>query len=213
MLTTQDTTTNDQDLLLSGKNQQTSSVRSRLQSVDLGPSTRGTEVVVQEDFTQVTAADDDGAEVASNGSPDVVRAAVRDSAVCGDERTTNAGVEICRVGGDAVVDGEICLFGAVEFVRHDVLAKRQFGDDGHAGTPVVSAVGDVIDHGAPGVQVRRDLVDHLLAVGGVALVRVVADELVVVDHEEGLPDGSESVVGEGFSTVGDVGDESPGVSL
>ena len=213
MLTTQDTTTNDQDLLLSGKNQQTSSVRSRLQSVDLGPSTRGTEVVVQEDFTQVTAADDDGAEVASNGSPDVVGTAVGDSAVGGDERAANAGVEVCRVGGDAVVDGEICLFGAVEFIGHDVLTERKLGDYGHTRTPVVGTVDDVVDDGAPGVEIGRNLVDHLLTVARVALVRVVVDEGVVVGHEERLPDGSQSVVGKSLTTMGDVGDKLPGVTL
>jgi hypothetical protein len=57
-------------------------------------------------------------------------------------------------------------------------------------------------------------VDQLLAVGGVvALVRVVADEPALVQHQEGLPHGGEAVVGDGLAARGDVRDEGPGVAF
>jgi len=54
---------------------------------------------------------------------------------------------------------------------------------------------------------------ELLAVSWVALVRVEGDELVLVDFEEGLPDGSEAVVGKCLTAMGNVGDETPGVTI
>ena len=89
-------------------------------------------------------------------------------------------VEVQRVCRDAVVHGEGGLGRAVEFVRHDVLSRRQFRDRGHAGSEGVVGVGDVVDGGGPGVEVGAGLVDELLAVEGVALVRVVDDELIIV---------------------------------
>jgi hypothetical protein len=57
-------------------------------------------------------------------------------------------------------------------------------------------------------------VHHLLAVRLVhALVGVVADELVVVAHEEGLPHGRLVVVGDGLAAGCDVRDEFPRLAL
>jgi hypothetical protein len=56
--------------------------------------------------------------------------------------------------------------------------------------------------------------DQLLAVGGVlALVRVVADELVLVEHQEGFPHGGEAVVGDGLAASSNVRDKCPGVAF
>lgn len=46
--------------------------------------------------------------------------------------------------------------------------------------------------------------DEFLTVFGVALVGVVDDELVVVEHEERFPDGGFAVVGDGAAAAGDV---------
>lgn len=51
---------------------------------------------------------------------------------------------------------------------------------------------------------------HLLPVSGVvALVRVIADESVLMAHQEGFPDRREAVVGHGTAARGNVRDEPP----
>ena len=51
---------------------------------------------------------------------------------------------------------------------------------------------------------------HLLAVSGIfALVRVVADQSLLVHHQEGLPDRCQAVVGASFTTGGNVRDKLP----
>ncbi|KAH0194690.1 BNR/Asp-box repeat protein, partial [Aureobasidium melanogenum] len=182
ILTVQDTTPSNQDILLTRQDQQTSAIRRRLYSVDFRPRTRSTEIVCLDHHPQ-----------ASTHCKD-----------CHREQSHRWRL---------VVNCKIHLFGAVEFVRHDVLAKGQGGNNCHAGAEVIGVVDDVVDYGAPGEQVGRDLMDQFLAVTGVALVRVVVDESVVVNHQEGLPDGCESVVGKSLATVSNVRDEFPRVSL
>ena len=54
---------------------------------------------------------------------------------------------------------------------------------------------------------------ELLALQRVALVGLVAHELVFVDHKEGLPDGCETVNGKGLAAVSDMGNEVPSISV
>ena len=61
-------------------------------------------------------------------------------------------------------------------------------------------------------EVRCDLVRQLLAVERVPLVGVVGDELILVDEEEGFPDGGLAVVGDAAAAGGDAGDEGPGLA-
>jgi hypothetical protein len=56
-------------------------------------------------------------------------------------------------------------------------------------------------------------VDELLSVFRVALVGVEADQLGVVEEEEGFPYGGNAVVGDRCATGSDVGDEFPGAAF
>jgi hypothetical protein len=61
-----------------------------------------------------------------------------------------------------------------EFVHQDpFLEGWDVRDDGHAGTGEVLVIRNVVDNGAPGLQVSRCLMCELLAVFGIALVGVV----------------------------------------
>lgn len=53
---------------------------------------------------------------------------------------------------------------------------------------------------------------QLLAMFRVPLIGVVGDELVLVDEEEGFPDGCLAVVGDAAAAGGDAGDEGPGLA-
>ena len=196
---------------------QMSRVRNTLGRGDLNPRVRRAERLVDEDFRVRAAADGNRAVGRiADGSPRDIRRGLRLGAVLADDGETLAVVEIERAGVDAVVDGEGVVDEArptAVFVRHHVGAVGQLGDGRHARSGGVVGVGDVVDGGRPGEEVRGDLVDEFLPVGRVALVRVVDDDLALVHEDEGLPDGSETVIGEGFAAAGDVGDELPCVAF
>jgi len=54
------------------------------------------------------------------------------------------------------------------------------GNNSHTGACRILLIGDIVDDGAPGLQVAGRLVSELLAVLGIALVRIVGDELILV---------------------------------
>jgi hypothetical protein len=75
-----------------------------------------------------------------------------------------------------------------QLISHHV-PVRDLGNHGHARACVRVGVGGGRLDGAPCFEVRGGGVDEFLVVCRVALVRVVAHELVVVEEEVGLPDG------------------------
>lgn len=83
------------------------------------------------------------------------------------------------IGGEAVVDA--AAVGAANFVNVDVLAVGKKGELRHSRTGrEVVVVADIVNKRRPREEVLGGLVDELLAILGVSLVRVVADELVLV---------------------------------
>lgn len=54
------------------------------------------------------------------------------------------------------------------------------GDHSHTGACRVLVVGDIVDDGAPGLEVAGHLVSELLTVLGIALVRIVGDEPILI---------------------------------
>jgi hypothetical protein len=83
----------------------------------------------------------------------------------------------------------------------------------HAGTGRVDRLFDVVDDRTPGQQVGGNLVNQLLAIERIALVRVEGNQLVIIDHEERLPDRRLAIVGDGAATSSYAGDEFPCVTL
>lgn len=82
-----------------------------------------------------------------------------------------------RVGHHVVYGVVDAVRGGVadgEFVdQNPLLEGWDVGDDGHARAGEVLVIRNVVDNGAPGLQVGRRLMGELLAVFGVALVGVV----------------------------------------
>lgn len=191
---------------------------------DTRPRVRGAELRVDVHLGAAAGADDDGTIVTADSvRPDDVGGAggLGAVAVGGDEGLAGRRVEGERGVGDAVVDGEDVGGGvgvggqgaAAVFVGHHPLLVGELDDGGHAGAVGVGRVGDVVDDFLPCEQVGGDLVDELLAVGGVTLVGVEADELVVVGEEERFPDRSFAIVGDRAAALGDVAEEGPGVAV
>lgn len=156
---------------------------------------------------------DDSPVLAPNRAPDHIRRARRLRPVARLERHTRGGAELLGVGHNLVVDGELVVGETgttAVLVGHDEPPIGQPRDGRHTGTIRVSRVHDVIYDRAPRFQICSSLVHHLLALSRVgALVGVVADEGVLVLHEEGLPDGGFAVVGKRNAAGCDVGDEFP----
>jgi hypothetical protein len=76
----------------------------------------------------------------------------------------------------------------------------------------VSSSSNVVDYSIPGNTIAGSLMNQLLTIRGIALIGVVAHELVVVHHQEGLPDRSFTIVGNGLSSSSNVGDVLPGLA-
>lgn len=213
------TTAHNEQLLSVLQHTQVASVVLLLASRDPDPGRASlAETPVNVDVTASARADNDGAVLAAIWGPDIVGRALGDRAVGGDELVVLSRIELLGVGGEAVKERELVVravgWAAAILVCHDVLAVGQEGDGGHARAVGVARVTDVIDDGTPVDAVGGGLVDHLLAVCSVvALVGVIADELLLVQHQERLPNGSETVVGSGFASSSNVGDELPCVAL
>lgn len=72
--------------------------------------------------------------------------------------------------------------GAADFVNVDILAVGQECELRHSGTGrIVVVVDHIVNKRGPREEVLGGLVDELLAILGVSLVRVVADELILVN--------------------------------
>jgi hypothetical protein len=123
---------------------------------------------------------DDCAVGPAERTPHDVRTGVGCGRVVDDNGTADRVAEFEGRVGHYVVDG------VVDAVRRRVadgelvhenpfLEGRDEGDDSHAWARNVLVVGDVVDDGAPGLEVGGCLVSELLAVLGVALVGVVRD--------------------------------------
>jgi hypothetical protein len=71
--------------------------------------------------------------------------------------------------------------GAADFVNVDVLAVGQESELGHSRAGrIVIVVDNIVNKRGPREEVLSGLVDKLLAILGVSLVRVIADELILV---------------------------------
>ena len=168
---------------------------------------------VHKDLAIRVARRDDRPVLAAYRAPNHVRRARRLRPVARFERHPRRGAELLRVGHDLEVHRELVVGearAAAVLVRHDEVAVGQLRDGRHTGAIGIRRIHHIVDDRPPCLEIRGGLVDHLLAVGGVgALVRVVADEGVLVLHEEGLPDGGFTVVGDRDAAGCDVGDEFP----
>jgi hypothetical protein len=71
--------------------------------------------------------------------------------------------------------------GTAGLVDKDVLAVGEESDSWHTGTGVVIAISNIVDEGRPADEISSGLVRELLAVLGITLISVVANELVLVD--------------------------------
>jgi len=76
----------------------------------------------------------------------------------------------------------------------------------------IQAVRNVLYNGAPGAKISGHLVGQFLAMLGIALVRIIGHQRVVVDEEVRLPDRV-GVVGVGPAALGNAADEFPGARL
>lgn len=191
-------------------------VRIGLRCVDLNPVALS-KTPVDEDLRTAVRARNNCAICATDRTPHYVRRATGNSAVSGLEADALGLAKLFGVGHNLVVDGELVGVGdsrtTAVFVSHDKLSVWQLGDGGHAWAVSVLGVCDIVDNWAPCLEVCSGLMDHLLAVSGVlALVRVVADQLLVVQHQEGLPDRCQAVVRTSFTTGCNMRDEGPGQS-
>jgi hypothetical protein len=184
-------------------------VRASLRSVDLDPrSLPKTLVDVDLGARSVGAAvsaGNDGSILATDRAPDDVWRTSRDSAISRLQADSSSLAELLGVGDDLVVDRElvgVCDdWSTTVFVCHDVLAIGQLGNSRHSWAVGVGRVGDVVDDWSPLLEVGGSLVNHLLTVGGVvSLVGVVADEGLLVHHQERLPNRSQTIVGASFTT-------------
>jgi hypothetical protein len=142
-------------------------------------------VAVRVHLRPVGVTNDNGAVRAAERRPHHVGGRVGRGRVVDNDGAANVLAEVKgRVGHD-VVDGIVDAVGRRvadgELVHEDpFLHGRDVRDDGHAGARDVLVVGDVVDDGAPSLEVGRGLVGELLAVQAVALVGVVGDELALV---------------------------------
>ncbi|KAI9147167.1 LOW QUALITY PROTEIN: hypothetical protein HJFPF1_13199 [Paramyrothecium foliicola] len=202
------------------------------------PGIRVAQLAVDVDVLEV-AADDDAAVLAADGGPDDEGAVVgQDVGVGGVDVELGRVGELAGVLGDAVVDGEAVGGrdgGATVLVDVDVVASRQLGDHGHAGTlEVVVGVGNVGDGLAPVDEILGGLVAERLTGGLVALVGKVQDQIILVHpniqldssmdrsclakdpidlQDLRLPNRSLLIVGNCTTALDNTGNELPGTAL
>ena len=210
------TTSHNKQLLLILQHAQVPGVSRLLRRRNRNP-VASTQTLVNENISAAGGRNDNSTVLAANRAPLDVRRAKRNNTIGSDDGKTDSGAELLGRRRDLVVYGELvrgvaAVGSAAVLVRHDVLSVRQQGDGRHARAVSVGRVLDVVDNRAPFLEVGGGLVHHLLAVLGVALVGVVADQLVLVEHKERLPDGGQAVVGAGLAAGGDVRDELPGLA-
>ena len=84
-----------------------------------------------------------------------------------------------------VVDGIVDTVGGgiadgVFVDQNPLLDGRNVFDHRHSGTGNVVVVRDIVDNGTPSLEISRSLMCKLLAVLGIALVRVESDELAFI---------------------------------
>jgi hypothetical protein len=168
----QNPTAHDEQLLLMMQDAKVTSIRLLLRRRHPDPRRTGlAKTPVDVDIAAGSTADNDGAVLPAHRTPHVVRRALRNHAVGGDQRNIRSRVELLGVGRETVGDGEVVPVcearAATELVGDQVLAVGQLGDGRHARAHPVLRVCDVVDDGAPGEAVGGGLVDQLLAVGGV----------------------------------------------
>ena len=158
--------------------------RSSRSSMQL-PLIRISTALVGEHLRAVRVRDEDRAVLASQRAPSNIRGSVRGRLVIDDERDIRVVAEGERGVGQDVVDGVVdAVGGGVAdggFVDEDPFVDwGDVLDVGHSRAGLVEGQGDVVDDGAPIVEVGGDLVGELLAVGRVTLVGVVGDYLAFV---------------------------------
>ncbi|KAI6983494.1 hypothetical protein KC321_g36 [Hortaea werneckii] len=100
---------------------------------------------------------------------------------------------------------------AEEFVRQDPFTCWELGNDGHARTESGVLVIDIIDDWAPVEKISRGLVDHFLSkrVIRIALVRVVENQLALVDEHKWLPYRFQVVLWQCLTTPCNAGYKAP----
>ena len=126
----------------------------------------------------ISVGDHNGPIRSAQRAPDNIGTRVWRRGVVDDDRTAFLFPKLQGRVGHHVVDGVVYAVGGGvadgQFVDEDpLLDGRDVRDDGHAGAGEVLVVRNVVDDGAPGLQVGRCLMGEFLAVFGVALVGVV----------------------------------------
>jgi hypothetical protein len=132
---------------------------------------------------------DDSAHWAADWCPDDIGAGIGSNLVVDNNRYTLGETEVTRIVRKTVIDRIVDAVRArvapgILVDDHPLLDRRNEGENGHAGARNILVIGDIIDRGIPVYKIPRDLMRQLLAVVGIALIRVVADELVVVEAVE-----------------------------
>ena len=179
---TQPTATNDHDIRrIIWHNHQGPCVARIDRNFHYSPRT-SSKVMVEVQLRSGPVRNDNRTQRTARRRPNIVRRTVRDGPISGNERRIRLRTKCPRIPRDAIVNREVPFDCSVELKGHDPVTERQLADDGHSGTEFVVGVDDVVDDGAPVLEVCGCLVHHLLAEGvvGVALVGVVEDELVGV---------------------------------
>jgi hypothetical protein len=144
------------------------------------PLINSTAIPIGVDLRTIRVGHNNSAVGTAERTPHDVRTGIGCGGVVDDNGAANRVSEFERRVGHYVVHGVVyAVRGGVangEFVDENPLLKRRNeGDDCHARARNVLVVGDVVDDGTPGFEVRRSLMRELLAVLGVALVGIVGD--------------------------------------
>lgn len=155
------------------------SIGIRLRSSKFDPRVLSTEVLVDKDLRLASSTDDDTSVGSSNRTPDNGRRADGAGALVANQSILLGREDVERVGGETVENS--AALRTAGLVNKDVLAVGKESDSWHTGTGVVVAISDVVDEGRPADEISGGLVRELLAVLGITLVSVVANELVLID--------------------------------
>ena len=216
------TTVEDQDGLstVSRHDSEITSVSNTVSAGDVLPRAWVSVLSVEEELVVGRVADDNGSVWSTGWGPDSVWTGAGDAAsVCAKDVVTDR-AELERAVCDLVVG---CVWSALvaaggvgpetNFVRAHPFAVAYLCSCKHTRTLRIVRIGNVVDDWAPCSEVGARLVSELLAVCGVALIRVEDADFVVVGKDEWLPHAGRSVVGVWWTTVCNCRDVLPGVSV
>jgi len=173
-------TSNDsQEVIVLLEHHKSTSIRIRLRSSKFDPRVRGTKVLVDKDLGLASSTNDNTSVGSSDRTPDNGRRADGAGALITNQSILFGSEDVKRVGGETVEDS--AALGTARLVDKDVLAVGKESDSWHTRTGVVVALSNIVDERRPADEISGGLVRELLAMLGITLVSVVANELVLID--------------------------------